>query len=279
MAGASRSIISGVEEHVRKVREKSNNANSSQRPALLSLLWDFHVLCAKIYGDDMCLATPALTHINAAMELAIELDSADLQASTLYRSSAIHVYERSTLALADIDGALVYAQKGRSHIRGAILVDAALVHATADSGLAKETYVQRLLEQAEKYTDNAVDDGTMNFSLGKYQLIKARSLLALERPGKALECLDEAAERIDPDQRRRLAYLDILRAECYLKLKRPQYDRASKLLADGFAISDAIKSTYNIKQAKRVFKHLSASPYGSAPEVVDLEMSLRGIRL
>ncbi len=128
----------------------------------------------------MCLSTPALMHINTAMELAIELGSADLQASTLYRSSAIHVHERNTLALADIDGALAYAQKARPHIRGAILVDAALVHATTDTGLAKETY------------------------------------------------------------------------------------------------SDAIKSTYNIKQAKRVFKHLAASPYGSAPEVVDLEMNLRG---
>ena len=126
--------------------------------------------------------------------------------------------------------------------------------------------------------EQPVDDGVMNFSLEKYQLIKARSLMALERPGKALECLDEAAERIDSTHSRRRAYLDILRAECYLHLKRPQYERALKLLTGAFHVSHAINSTYNIKYVKRVFKLLSASPYGNAPEVVDLEISLKELR-
>ena len=134
MTGSAQGILPDVEGWIRKIREKVDDVDSRQKPELLSILWDFHALCAKIYGEDMCLWPPAFEHINAAMELATELDNSDLQASTLYRSSAAHLGQKNLLAQSDIDGALIYAKRARPYIRGAILLDAALVHAKPIAG-------------------------------------------------------------------------------------------------------------------------------------------------
>lgn len=154
-------------------------------------------------------------------------------------------------------------------------MDAALVHATASSDMAGITYAQQLLDQAEQFVGSPVDDGVMNFSEGKYQLIKARTLIALHRPGKALESLDEAETGIDPKERRRLAFLDIMRAECYVKMKRPEYDTALLLLMEALTTSKAIQSIFNIRYIERLYTSLATSSYGSSPQVADLGLSLR----
>jgi hypothetical protein len=63
----------------------------------------------------------------------------------------------------------------------------------------------------------------MNFDTGKYLLRRARALIALDRPGKALEYLDDAEEKLLPSQRLKLAFVNIARADAYMQLQRPQY--------------------------------------------------------
>ena len=156
-----------------------------------------------------------------------------------------------------------------------MFADAALAHASVATDIAGVTSAQRLLDQAEKLVDQPFDDGVMNFSRGKYQLIKARTLLALNRPGKALASLDEAEAGINQRERRRLAILNIFRAECYIKAKRPEYDTALLLLMDALTTSNDIHSTFNIKHIERLYKALRTSSYGTSPDVADLSLALR----
>jgi len=210
------------------------------------------------------------------LEIATSLQSADLQAASLYRSSAVHIALKNlALVKTELDGALLYAKSAQAYIKGAVFADAALAHASVATDIAGVTSAQRLLDQAEKLVDQPFDDGVMNFSRGKYQLIKARTLLALNRPGKALASLDEAEAGINQRERRRLAILNIFRAECYIKAKRPEYDTALLLLMDALTTSNDIHSTFNIKHIERLYKALRTSSYGTSPDVADLSLALR----
>lgn len=267
-----------IEGWIARIQDEIDTSTTPSRELLLAK-WRLHALCAKIYGEDACSWLEASEHLNASLELATAVQSADLQAASLYRSSAVHVAQKNlALAKTELDGALLYANGAQSHIRGAVFVDAALVHASLATDGASVTSAQRLLDQAEKYTDRPFDDGVMNFSAGKYQLIKARTLLALNRPGKALECLDDAEADISQKERRRLAILTIFQAECYIKMKRPEYDTALLLLMDALTTSREIKSTFNIKHIQRLYRMLHASNYGTSPQVADLALRLRELR-
>lgn len=103
----------------------------------------------------------------------------------------------------------------------------------------------------------------------------SRALIALERPGKALEFLDNAEDELEPTQKLKLAFLNIARAECYMKLKRPEFDRALELLVDAFDASKAINSEFNVGHVQRLYNALGTSSYGSSPQVADLGIALK----
>ena len=274
--GTAQEVLPDIEGWVFRIQADLDQTKSAQQSSLLRVLWGFHTVCTKIYGEDTCDWSRAFDHVNASLEIASILQDTNMQASSLYRSSAVYVAQRNfALAKTAIDGAMIYAKKADPHIIGAVLVDAALVHGTTSVDMAGNIYVQKLLEQAEQYASTTIDDGVMNFGRGKYQLIKARTLLAVDRPGKALECLDEAEEGISVHEKRRLAFLDIMRADCYTKLKRPEYDTAVLLLMEAFDTSKTIKSSFNIKHIDRLYKILATSTYGTSPQVADLGLSLR----
>ena len=264
-----------LEDWIPRVQSELTHASSSQRLELLPILWEYHALLSRVYCDAM-IWQKSFSHINAALEIATSLDSADLQASSLYRSAAVHFVQRNVLlAKSDLDGALVYAKSAKPHIKGTILLDAGLAYATVYSDRANATYAQSLLDQAEQLAGKAVDDGVMNFDTGKYLLRRARALIALGRPGKALEYLDDAEEKLLPSQRLKLAFVNIARADAYMKLKRPEYDLALYLLKDAFDASKAIKSDFNIGHVQRLYSTLAKSPYGPSPDVADLGLALR----
>ncbi|MGH2480302.1 MAG: hypothetical protein ACRDHW_11650, partial [Ktedonobacteraceae bacterium] len=264
-----------LEDWITRIQCDVAHAQSPQKTTLLRTLWGFHALIAKVYCDEM-LWEPAFGHLDTALELATTLRNSDLQAISLYRSSAVHFVQRNyALAKVDLDGALLYAKNTSPHIRGTILVDAGLAYALANTDLAGATYTQRLLDEAEKYAGAWVDDGIMSFGSGKYLLRRARALIALGRPGKALEFLDDAEDELEATQKLKLAFLNIARAECYMQLKRPEFDRALLVLVDAFDASKAINSEFNIGHVQRLYKALSTGSYGTSPQVVDLGIALR----
>lgn len=274
-ADGTQDISSALEDWIARMQAELPHMPSSQQLELLPVLWEYHALLSRVYCDAM-LWQKSFAHINAALEIATSLDSADLQASSLYRSAAVHFVQRNVLlAKSDLDGALVYAKTAQPHIKGTILLDAGLAYATVYSDRANATYAQSLLDQAELLADRPVDDGVMNFDTGKYLLRRARALIALERPGKALEYLDDAEEKLLPTQRLKLAFVNIARADAYMKLKRPEYDTALYLLKDAFSASKAIHSEFNIGHVRRLYSALAKSSYGTSPDAADLGLALR----
>lgn len=278
LVGTAQGALSEIEGWIARI-QSDIESSKIQAKELLRTKWSLHALCAKIYGEDACNWLEAFEHLNASLEIATSLQSADLQAASLYRSSAVHIALKNfALAKTELGGALLYVKSAQPYIKGAVFAGAALAHASVATDIAGATSAQRLLDQAEKLVDQPLDDGVMNFSIGKYQLIKARTLLALSRPGKALESLDEAEVGINQRERRRLAILNIFRAECYIKMKRPEYDTALLLLMDAFAASSNIQSNFNIKHIERLYKALRTSSYGTSPQVADLGLALRDRR-
>jgi len=264
-----------LEKWIVQINQDVDNAPSSQKPMLLRLLWEFHALASRVYCD-MGRFTHAFHHVNAALQVANVLKNADLQAASLYRSSAVHFVQKNvTLAKVDLEGALLYAKSASAHIRGTILVDAGLAHSLVHSDLASATYAQKLFDEAEKYAGAWIDDGVMNFGAGKYLLRRARALIALERPGKALEYLDEADAHFSPSQRSKTSFVNIARAEASMNLKRPEFEDALYFLVDAFDTSKEIHSDFNIDYINRLYQVLSTSSFATTPQVADLGLALQ----
>jgi hypothetical protein len=140
------------------------------------------------------------------------------------------------------------------------------------------TYVQSLLDQAQAIvlTNKGNGDGRfVKFDYGKYLLEYADVLIALKRPGKALEVLNDASEEIDTSLRRRHAYINILQAEALMRSKRPQLDTATDLLTGAFTVSASIKSEFTIGHVIRRYNELRKGSYGNSTDVVDLGLSLK----
>ena len=270
-----------IESWIDRIASDLTNSQASQRPSMQRTLWNFHSLSAKIYSDDLSNWVRSFDHLNVSLELANSLNSNDLRAASLYRSGQIRFAQRNfALAKTDLDGAVIYAKSGSPFVKGAVFAAAGLAHALVDSDMAGVTYAQRLLDQAEQYASisNITDEFIIKFNVGKYLLERADALISLGRPAKALELLDDAESGLNPSQRRSIAYLNILRAEAYMKLKRPELDTALLLLEESFDTSKAIKSEYNIAYIERLYKLLATSSYGGSPAVADLGMSLRDWR-
>ncbi len=267
-----------IGQWIGRIKDDTDRAQPSQKPFLYRTLWGFHDLNAKIYSDDLNDWARSFDHLNTALELANLLNDNDLRAASLYRSGQIRFAQRNfTLAKSDLDGAVAYAKNGSPHIKGAIFAAAGLAYALVETDMAGKVTAQRLFDQAEPYASVAgnTDEHIIKFGMGKYLLERADALISLGRPAKALEILDEAESGLDSAQKRRIAYLNILRAECYTKLKRPEYDTALGLLLDAFDASQTIKSGFNIGHIERLHKLLGASSYGTSPAVADLGISLR----
>jgi transcriptional regulator with XRE-family HTH domain len=274
--------IFDIEQWINRIETDIPRANGHQRKQLQVSLWDFHALSAKVYSDDLCQWDQAFHHLNAAMELANLLGSNDLRAASLYRSGQIRFGQRNFfLAKTDLDAALQYAKNARPQLKGAVYAAAGLAHALVDSDEAGRLYAQSLFDQAGKIVTSPIsdtDEYVIKFSVGKYLAEKADALIVLGRPGKALEVLDDAEYGTDPAQKRRLSYIDILRAEANMRLKKPELDRATDLLQGAFATSVPIKSEYNINYIQRLYGELVTSPYGNSPQVADLGIALRNWR-
>lgn len=268
-----------IEQWVGRIQDDLPHVENTQTSTLQRTLWDFHALTAKIYADDLCDWNNASIHLNSALELANLLNSNDLRSASLYRSAQIRFAQRNFfLAKSDLDSAIGFVKHGSPSLKGAIYAAASLAHALVDKDEAGRKYALSLMDQAGKYVPDdskATDELAIKFSQGKYLAEKADTLITLGRPGMALDVLDDAEEGTNSLEARRLAYIDILRAEANMKLKNPQHDTATQLLINAFGTSSSIKSGYNIGYISRLYTQLAKSSYGNSTQVSDLGILLR----
>ena len=277
--GTAQDSIFEIEQWIGRVHNDILRANGQQKTHLQGTLWNFYDLTAKIQSDDLGDWTSALQSLNAQMELATLLNDNELRAATLYRSAQIRFAQRKyILAKSDLDNAVALIQKSRTQLKGAVLASAGLAHALVDKDTAGKLYAQRLFEESGRVATNGntVHDGRFTtFSIGKYHLEYADALIVLGHPGKALEMLDLAENEISPNLRRRRAYVNILRAEASISLRKPELYAATTLLTDALDTSKTIKSDYNVGYISRLYQDLSNSSYANSIDVADLGIALR----
>ncbi len=276
--GLSYASMHDMDKWITRVERDVKYINIEDKNALLRVLWDYEILCAKIYGSDLQNWNKAFEHIDNALEVASELDDRDLQAASFYMRSVYHFRQgRIGLAKIDIDGALMYAKGGLPQRIGKIYSHNACVHAN-DTSLSGIRLVQNMFDGVEKYTD--VKNETGNISLGKdtYLLDRAYTLIDIGRPAKALDLLDDAERCMNSSYKRYLVFIDIMRAKCYINLKKPEYEQAVRLLEGAIADSRELRVARNIDHIEKLYRKLAESSYSKAPDVIDLGIALRDLR-
>jgi tetratricopeptide (TPR) repeat protein len=275
--GTVKNSLPALEKWIARLTNHTKTANSPQKPVLLRLLWKFHKLVAFIYECDFHDITKAFEHINEATALAKELDDADLQAACIYCSGDFYIMRgEPLLACKELDFAL-QIDDACKQTKGAIHIYAALAHAMTDTDLATTTRVQKLLDKAETYAGKDTM-GSISFEKGRYLEDRADTLITLKRYDKALVLLDEAQEEYEDSEKRRLNYLNILRSECYIKQKKPEYEEAIRLLRHVLEENQSMGNQYHIQYVGRLYRLLTTSPCSTMPKVAQLGLLLKELK-
>jgi tetratricopeptide (TPR) repeat protein len=277
--GTAQASIGGLTRWISRLSADASRANEQQRQQLEEILCSYYQIAANVYGDQ-CHYAEAFQCLDTALELAAQLGNNELKAAILYRTGHIRLDQRQfMLAKMALDGALAVVNDAPPALQGAIFQTTGLAHALVAQSDIDRTKAQSLFDQAEKmvlHDQQSKDDKYfVKLNRGRYFLERADALLAMGRPVKALNLLDEADEGIAPNQSRRRAYITILRAEAYMGKKQPEFDTATDLLKDALHASYSIQSEYNIRYIRRLYTKIEKGSYGSAPDARDLGIALK----
>jgi tetratricopeptide (TPR) repeat protein len=277
--GTAQASVVGLTRWMSRIEGDASRANGQQQQQLGEILCSYYQIAANLYGDQ-CQYSKAFQCLDTALELAAQLGNNELKAAILYRTGHIRLDQRQfMLAKIALDGALALVNSAPAALQGAIFQTTGLAHALVAQSDGDRTKAQALLDQAEKIVlhDQQIKDDKyfVKLSRGRYFLERADALLAMGRPVKALDLLDEADDGIAPNQSRRRAYITILRAEASMRKKQPAFDTATDLLTDALHTSRSIQSEYNIRYIRRLYTQIEKGSYGNAPDARDLGMALK----
>ncbi len=228
--GATYGNVAAIEHTIARIRDDLGYANAGDKDELLRILWNFEILCSKVYGSDIVDWGKTFEHIDNAIEIAAELNDNDLQAISLYTSGLYHLRQgRLGLTKVDVESALSYAGSSSPQTKGIVYTLSSWYQRLTGNSLVS----QKIFDTAEKYAGIKSEIAPIKFGKGTYLLYRGETLIHLKRPMKALEFLDDAERYIGSSKRRLLVYLDILRAECYIEMKKPEYEQAVCLHVTG----------------------------------------------
>jgi len=268
--------IKAMENTIGRIYEKIQDTPPNIKNELLRILWDFELLCAKIYGSDSMNWQKTFEHIDNVIELAAELDNSDLKAISLYTSGLYHLRQgRIGRAKIDIEGALYYAKTSLSQTKGVIFTLSSWYHEKTNNMFMS----QKIYEEAEEFLVIKDETAPINFGRGTYLIGKGELFLHMNRPVKALEYLDDAEQRIGLSQKRLHAYLDIVRAKCYAKMKKPEYEQSANMLRKAIYANRQILVVRNMKHIEKLYQQLRSSSYGNSPDIIELGQEIQELKL
>ena len=272
-AGSIGDSTKDIETWIARITKDSSRAGKFQTE-LNQILWGFHYLLAKVYGNDLELYTPSFSHLNSAMTIANALNDSDMKASSMYLSAEIHFAEQSiALAKSDMIVAVDYAKGASPGVKAGVYTYAALAYALSNPDLADRTQAEKWLDQAGNHAHTKMDVPLLRMDYGKFLMDSADALISLGRYGKANEYLDAAEEYIDMSRPRRYAQTQILRAESTIKSKRPDYEYAISLLMEALRVGKSVNSSYTIGYVKRLYRLLAGTTFASNPQLAQLRIA------
>jgi len=271
--------MAAIEHAIKRIRTDLACTSIESRRDLLKVLYDFELLCAKIYGSDFTNWRKTFEHIDNAVEIATLLDDRDLQAVSLYYSSEYH-YRQGKLGLArvNIDGALLYSKGALPQTRAAIYAQDAMLR-ISDTSSSQILISEKMYEGSERLSVIKTDNKSLKFGKGSFFIYRAYALIEMNRPVKALEYLDDAERSINPSKKRLLLYLETERARCYIQKKKPEYEQATIVLKRAIATSRNIYVGQNIRRIEKLYLKLKGSSYGNSPDIVELGQEIQELKL
>jgi transcriptional regulator with XRE-family HTH domain len=202
-----------IDKRLKKLVTIVQNSSEIDREQWQSLLCRFFQLSTSFALRNMD-KKRALSDAGYAIEIAKELDDAELLASTFYRRSRVHMEHRVTatdeaqkykyleLAKADVLAALSYTERVRTPLKGSIYLIAAEVeafYAINDISLRKQC--EKWQEKAANliYRGKTEDDGTfLKLDTTALHHEKAKSLLSFNRLQEARNELTTAWKTVTP---------------------------------------------------------------------------------
>lgn len=244
----------------------------------LAILAHYHIITANIYSSDLQNWVKSIEHLDMAKHIANTLNYHELLAVAHHYAGEMYLNQgNNLLARAELDFALSLSKSASPQVKGSILTYVALSHALTGTDEADRLYVRKLLDESEKYATRNIDSNMlMKFDNTQRLANSADTLIALKRYEAALDRIYDA-EEFSSTRKRWIEYLKILRAECYIKQRKAEYEQAIELLTQILENNKNIQ--YYVDYVARLHKLIVASSYGNAPDVADLEMMLRKLRV
>lgn len=267
-----------IESWITRINSTVEQVHGTSKNDILTVLGKYHIIAATTYYHDLQDWTQATNHLYTANNIAKITDNNELLAVSYYHAGEMYGNQgNNLLARKELDFALSFSKSASSQVKGNILTYVAQAHALTGVDEADRLYVRRQLDEAEKHVTENIDNNTLiKFDMVQYLEGRADTLITLKRFSLALECIDEAEEYLIT-KRRNIEFLKILRAECYVKQRKAEYEQATELLSQ---ILDSNKSIqYYVNYVAKLHKLIAASPYGNAPAAVDLGMALRALKV
>lgn len=262
---------------IARINTIKDKAHGDMHIVVLTALAKYHVLTANTYFYDLQNEQQSMHHLNIARDISGELQNTELLAMTqFYTGVMCGAKQNHLLARKELDLALNLSKSASPQIRGNILTCVTQAYAMTSSDEITTVQIRKLLDQAEECIRETTDPNSlMAYDTVQYLENRADTFISLKRYQLALECIDDA-EEYNLSRQRNAEYLKILRAECHIKQRKPEYDEALRILSQ--VLDDNKNIQYYVNYVARLHKLIATSSYGNAPDVVDLGMVLRQIQ-
>lgn len=268
--------LDDIARWTRHLQALLKETQGNQQIQIAEILCRYHQLATWIARDQRDYPT-AFAHANRALKLAKATNNNELIAAALFRRGRTRL-EHGDISgsISDLDAALPYAQSSRAQLRGLVLLAAGHAQAHAAQSSTEISYSLNLIDQAGRIVrrGNLEDDESfVKLNTGRFHLDKAGALIELHRAEDALDELDLADRGIGPDQTRRHAYINVLRAKAYLEMGEPSIAVATA--ESTLTVSKALKSAINIARIGEVHERLQQGKLANSPQVARLGVMLK----
>ncbi|HEU5383745.1 MAG TPA: hypothetical protein VFV38_50745 [Ktedonobacteraceae bacterium] len=277
-----------IDEHVEKLTTLARSASLRENEHWQSLLCRFSQLSTRI-AQHRFDEPRALQMAKQAIMLAIDLDSAELIASTFYRRGRVHLEYSYTAteakqkkthfdqAKADIDAALGYVQRVRPPLAGNIYLLAAEIYSyLACHDLAFAAQCEYWQDQVARLlsTGEIEEDGTfLKLNPTAFHHERAKTFLRFGKIAEAQKELEAAWTTLQPNLL--TWHMNMHLTQATLLLAEGELDESARSSLQAWKVAQTIHSQKGKVEARQVLENLQQRGEQS-PALRDLEIAVGG---
>jgi hypothetical protein len=270
-------LISDVETIVPTLYQQiRNTTNKKEKRELLYVTWEFHRLAAKVHADYKRNLTATLRHLDKALVIALELNDANLIATTYQHIAYIRLLEGPHIARVDIDASLQHVKHASPIVQSDVYAVAARIYHTSMIDTGDSVTSKYFLGKSREALPATLSQDERHIPMGltvvRCQLSQIDSLIAFRQASNALDIIEDIESVTPSGYQRREAHLSIDRASCFLLLDHPQH--ALDLLAHASQLSKQLADKDKMRQIRNIYQQLKAGPYKNNRAVLDFEEQL-----